>query len=48
LREAAPPLRPDPVAKEGAAAEVTNEQVMGHCQLEPGPASSFGEVVVIE
>ena len=38
----------DSVAHERPAAEVVNEQVMRHGQLEPGPARPFGEVVVVE
>ena len=38
----------DAVAHEGPAAEVVNEQIMGHGQLEPGPARAFGKIIVVE
>ena len=38
----------DPVAGERPAAEVVDEQVMGHGQLEPGPPRPLGQVVVVE
>ena len=42
------PLGVDPVADERPAAEVVDEQVMGHGQLEPGPTRPLGQVVVVE
>ncbi len=41
-------LRIDPRACERPAAEVVDEQVMRHGQLEAGPACSLGQVIVIE
>ena len=38
----------DPVADERPAAEVVDEQVMGHGQLEAGPTRPHGQVVVVE
>ena len=38
----------DPIAGKRPAAEMVNEQVMGHGQLKPGPPRPFGEVIVIK
>ncbi len=38
----------DAVADERAAAEVVNEQVVGHRQLESGPPRPFGQVIIVE
>ena len=38
----------DAVAHEGPAAEVVNEQIMGHGQLEPCPPRPFGKIIVVE
>jgi hypothetical protein len=38
----------DAVASEGPAAEVVDEQVLGHGQLEAGPPCPLGDVVIIE